>query len=102
MILIEKKAEIWTNKNNFLKDASLLKIQDQCTAKKLYMNQNMTLLHDLVFNYSKFNVKNLRNYQVADQETPQSPRLPSTRINAETSLKFIVELIKVSNKEKNV
>lgn len=101
LILIEKRVEIWTSRNNFLEGVSLLKIQDQCTVKKLYMNQNTRLLLDLVFNCSKFNAKNLKSYQVVDQGIPQFLPLQLTLTNAEISLKYIAELIKESSKEKN-
>lgn len=104
LIPIEDKVGIWTSRNNFHEDASSLKIQGQCTVKKLCMNtnQNIKLLHDLAFNYSKFNAKNLKSYQVVDQEIPPFPRLQPTLINAEISLKSIGELMKEFNKGKNV
>jgi len=60
------------------------------------------LLQDSGFNCSKSNVKNQMSCQAVDLKTLTCPQVLLTPINAEISLKCIVELMKEFSKEKNV
>lgn len=61
----------------------------------------MKLLQDLAFNCSKSNAKSQINCQAVDLKTLTCPQALSMLINAEISLKCIVEQTKELNKGKN-